>query len=193
MQQGQEMPKTEHPTIFYEVLQSSLPPEEKSLQRMGDEAQTIIGAGLETTAWALSIASYHIIANQSILRTLRAELSTVLPSPASVTLAADWLTLEKLPYLTACITEAVRLSYGISHRNPRVSHVPLKYKEWTIPAGVPVGMNVVDVQHDESIFPDSHAFVPERWLGAPKTASGRPLSRYFVAFGKDARSCLGVK
>src|SRR5271168_4593344 len=112
---------------------------------MGDEAQTIIGAGLETTAWALSIASYHIIANPLILRTLRAELSTVLPSPSSAPRAADWLTLEKLPYLTACITESVRLSYGISHRNPRVSHAPLKYKQWIIPAGVPVGMNVVNV------------------------------------------------
>jgi cytochrome P450 len=193
MQRGQEIPKTDHPTVFYEVLQSSLPPEEKSLQRMGDEAQTIIGAGLETTAWALSIASYHIIANPLILRTLRAELSTVLPTPSSAPRAADWLTLEKLPYLTACITESVRLSYGISHRNPRVSHAPLKYKDWTIPAGVPVGMNVVDVQHDEAVFPDSHAFVPERWLGGPKAASGKPLSRYFVAFGKDARSCLGIK
>jgi cytochrome P450 len=53
--------------------------------------------------------------------------------------------------------------------------------------------NVVDVHHDESVFPDSHAFVPERWLGGPEVAGGSPLSRYFVAFGKDVRSRCGVK
>jgi hypothetical protein len=42
--------KSEHPAIFYEVLESGLPPEEKGLQRLGDEVQTTIGAGLETAA-----------------------------------------------------------------------------------------------------------------------------------------------
>jgi hypothetical protein len=40
--------KSEHPTIFHEVLESDLPPEEKGLQRLGGEVQMTIGAGLET-------------------------------------------------------------------------------------------------------------------------------------------------
>lgn len=42
--------KSSHFTIFDEVLASDLPPEKKSLNRLGDEAQTVISAGLVTTA-----------------------------------------------------------------------------------------------------------------------------------------------
>lgn len=34
---------------------------------------------------------------------------------------APWLTLEKLPYLSAVIAEGLRLSYGISSRTPRIA------------------------------------------------------------------------
>lgn len=185
-----EVPKSSHPTIFYELIHSDLPPEEKSSQRMGDEVQTIIGAGLETTAWALSIACFHIINDPKILQKLRDELNEALPDPSA---ELDWLTLEKLPYLTSCIQEAVRLSYGIAHRNPRVSNTAIKYKDWLIPPGTPVSMTIVDVHHDENLYPDSHSYTPERWLDNPRTKDDKSLNHYFVAFGKDARSCLGVK
>ena len=107
----------------------------------------------------------------------------------------DWPHLEEhLPYLGACIREAVRLSYGVSARNPRISpDKSIRYKEWEIPAGTPVSMTIVDVHHDEENFPQSREYMPERWLGSPRTESGQSLDRYFVAFGKDARSCLGIK
>ena len=42
-------PQLEHPTIFHTVLQSDLPPQEKTRDRLGDEAQLVIGAGVTTT------------------------------------------------------------------------------------------------------------------------------------------------
>jgi cytochrome P450 len=173
------------------VLESDLPPEEKGLQRLGDEAQTIVGAGLETTAWALTHAMFHIINQPETLRKLQNELRTAIPDSTAV---LDWPHLEELPYLGACIKEAVRLSYGVSTRNPRISpDKPMKYKSWNIPAGTPVSMTTVDVHHDEDVYPNSHSFIPERWLNNPKAENGSSLDRYFVAFGKDARSCLGIK
>ena len=44
-----------HPTIFHDILESDLPPQEKALDRLWQEGQTIIGAGTETTAWTLSV------------------------------------------------------------------------------------------------------------------------------------------
>lgn len=55
----------EHTTIFHEVLDGDLPEQEKELQRLGDEAQTIIGAGLETTAGARGTHSRSILPCQS--------------------------------------------------------------------------------------------------------------------------------
>ncbi|KAH7417587.1 putative cytochrome P450 [Cadophora sp. MPI-SDFR-AT-0126] len=182
--------KSHHPTIFHELLESNLPPHEKSIDRLGDEAQLMIGAGLETTAWALTIITFHLTSNPFILAKLRSELEAAIPDP---TVQLDSLFLEKLPYLSACVQEGIRLSYGVSSRNPRISpDKPTKYKDFVIPAGTPVSMTIVDVHHDEHIFPDSRSFIPERWLDNPRTENGANLNRYFVAFGKGARSCLGI-
>ncbi|OAL26401.1 hypothetical protein AYO22_04319 [Fonsecaea multimorphosa] len=167
--QGDELgeDKSSHRTIFHDLLQSSLPPEDKTNRRMADQAQTVIGGGLETTAWALSVASFHIVNSPEIYKRLHEEIAQVMPNASSI---PDLLEVEKLPYLRACVMEAVRLSYGISARNPRVLKQPLQYKQWTIPLRTVVGMSIVDVHHDENIFPDSHSYLPERWLGESQSA-----------------------
>lgn len=49
------------------------------------------------------------------------------------------------------------------------------------------------IQHrDPSIFPDPDTYSPERWLHNPITSSGKPLSRYMVAFSRGPRMCLGM-
>lgn len=122
---------------------------------------------------------------------LRAELEEAMPDAST---QLDSNSLQKLPYLTACIQEGLRLVYGIAGRNPRVSpEKPMKYKDWVIPAGTPVSMTAMDIHHDEQIYPDSRSYIPERWLNNPKTKDGGNLNRYLVSFGKGARSCLGIK
>lgn len=179
-----------HPTIFQEVLQSSLPEEDKGNQRIADEAQTIIGGAIETTAFALSVGTFHIVNTPRIYNRLHQDLVQAIPDPAKL---PDLLELEKIPYLRACILESVRLSYGISARNPRVFDRPLQYGKWTVPPRTVIGGTIVDVHHDEKIFPDSHTYNPERWLNDAKAPDGKPLEHYFVGFGKGSRSCLGMK
>jgi cytochrome P450 len=174
-----------HPTIFHELLNSNLPVEEKSDARLGDEAQLIVAAGLITTSWALSVASFHIINNTQISQTLREELAAAGPVPTG---PLDWHRLEQLPYLNGCVHEAVRLAHGITTRLPRlVPDAELKYGPWTIPKATPVSMTNADILMNESLFPNPAAFVPERWINNPH------LDRYFVAFGKGSRACLGIK
>jgi cytochrome P450 len=132
----------------------------------------------------------HIANKPHVFQKLRAELLQAIPDPMT---PLDFLKLEKLPYLTACIREGIRLAYGITSRMPRLAHKSLQYKEWTIPARTPVSMTIVDVNHDEEVFPDSRNFVPERWLGNPKTKRGDSLERYFIGFGRGTRSCIGLK
>lgn len=47
-------------------------------------------------------------------------------------------------------------------------------------------MTSVLMHHDESIFPKSKEFKPERWIGDPL------LDRYMVSFTKGSRQCLGM-
>jgi cytochrome P450 len=174
-----------HITIFQELLNSDLPEEEKSNARLGDEAQLIIAAGLITTSWTLSVASFHIINNPNIYRKLREELRA---AGVSSTSTLDWHKLEQLPYLNGCVHEGVRLAHGISTRSPRLApDIELKYGEWVIPKNTPVSMTAVDILMNEKIFPDPKTFLPERWIGRPE------LDRYFVPFGKGSRACAGIK
>lgn len=180
----------DHATLFHEMLNSELSPKEKSVKRMVQEAQVIIGAAILTTSWAAAVASFHIINRPEIFKKLRAELEEAIPDPST---QVDWQVLEQLPYLTSCIKEGVRLAYGIASRLPRVARSDLKYKDWTIPAGTPVSMTIVDMNHDEDVFPRSHSFEPDRWLSNPTTKDGQALERYFVGFGKGTRQCIGLK
>ncbi|MCJ1311414.1 hypothetical protein MMC25_005085 [Agyrium rufum] len=183
-----------HPTIFHEILQSKLPESDKSTRRLRDEAIIVLGAGTLTTAWALSVACFHLLSNDQILNKLKTELKDLaLTEDSDRAKGTPVHKLEQLPYLTAVIQEALRLSYGVSSRLQRISpSKSLHFKDkssdklWTIPPGTPVGMTSVLIHHDESIFPDSHEFQPERWLENPR------LDHYLVSFSKGSRQCLGI-
>lgn len=166
-----------------------------SLASLHQEAKSVNGAGSETTSRALTVATFHILDRPSVRSTLVSELQSAIPDAnAEVT----WDELAQLPYLSACVDEALRLSYGVIERRARAyDGGPLTYTDsdtgqsWTIPRGTFVSMDNYDVSHDEQIFPESYSFVPERWLGSPRAPDGRQLSRYMASFGKGRRDCLG--
>jgi cytochrome P450 len=92
-----------HPTLFNDILQSGLPAEELGVNRLQNEAMGMIGAGVETTKWALSVGCFHIISNPEIKNRLRAELEAAAPDPLHM---PPWTELEKLPYLNAVVQES---------------------------------------------------------------------------------------
>ena len=176
-----------HSTIFHALLNSNLPDQEKSVERLTDEAQVMIGAGQETVAWILTVIVCHLLSNPLVLRKLKAELVVAMPDPEIVIPEA---TLANLPYLTGVIKEGLRLGYGVSSRLARVPQEPLVFlsadHNRIIPAGTPVSMTSVLIHHNETIFSDSKAFKPDRWMEDPR------LDRYLVSFSKGSRQCLGM-
>jgi cytochrome P450 len=176
-----------HLTIFHALIDSNLPPEEKGVERLTDEADTIIAAGQETLSLVLTYISYHLLSNPTVMRSLKEELAEAIPD---VDVAPLQATLMNLPYLTGVIKEGLRLGYGLSGRLQRVPLEPLPFsapdREWLIPPGTPVSMTSVLMHHDESIFPNSYEFQPERWIDNPG------LDRYLVSFSKGSRSCIGI-
>jgi cytochrome P450 len=183
-----------HPTIFHSIMDSKLPPEERSAGRLSDDAQVLMMAGTLTTAWTLEVCTFHLLRpeNASILRRLKEEIYSAAPD-AHITNESALPVLEALPYLNAVIKESLRLTYGVSGRLQRISpETAMRFndgkREWSIPAGTPVSMTTVHVHHDESIFPDSWTFKPERWLDD----NDHNLDRYLLSFTKGSRQCLGM-
>ena len=184
-----------HPTIFHELISNpTLPASEKGVSRLSEEAKIVVGAGSETTAWALSVITYYLLTQPHTLSRLRAELVTAIPDPrARVGIEG----LEHLPYLTAVIQEGLRFSCGVTGRLARVApeevmifHDSKRKKDWYIQPGTPVSMTSVFVHNDPAIFPEPTKFRPERWLEASE--EGRNLSRYLVSFMKGSRQCVGI-
>ncbi|KAL8966025.1 MAG: hypothetical protein Q9183_003559 [Haloplaca sp. 2 TL-2023] len=178
-------PKAVNPPLFKAIQNSPLPLHEKSVQRLAEEGFVIISAGSETTSRALSITMFHILSNARVLDRLREEIQTVMPDVARLPSAKS---LEQLQYLNSVIREGLRISALITSRLPLVAGTVLQYKQWTIPAHIPISMTIHDVLHDPSYFAEPESFLPERWL----EATPRPDS-YFVPFGKGTRMCQGMK
>jgi cytochrome P450 len=172
-------------TMFHTLRDCDLPPSEKTLQRFCDEGEILLGAGGETTAKALTTIIFYLVQNPALLSRLRQELQSVMPDPKSI---PECKILESLPYLSAVISEGLRLSYGVTTRLPRIAPTEtLHYKGYAIPPGTPVSQTCYFVLMNPTIFPDPETFDPERWLDKKKR-----LDRYLVSFGKGSRQCLGI-
>ncbi|QGA14556.1 hypothetical protein EYB26_002211 [Talaromyces marneffei] len=179
-------------TIYHGILNSKLPEEEKSLQRLAEEAQIKVGAGTLATTWVMSVGMYHLLApgSVSMLNTLRAELKPAIPDP---NVPLDWTMLEKLPYLTGVVKENLRLGSGTTTRLQRIApDETLIYKDpntgkvWEIPPGTPISLTSLHIHHDEKIFADPESFRPEGWIENPE------LEQFLLTFSKGSRQYVGM-
>ncbi|RVE58352.1 hypothetical protein OJAV_G00208580 [Oryzias javanicus] len=143
-------------------------------------------AGVDTTSNTISWALYHLAKEPEIQTKLYREVIDVCPGD-KVPTSND---INQMPYLKAVIRETLRL-YPVVPSNARVS----------VDDGVIVGGHVFQketlfhlchyaVSYDESIFPDPHTFLPQRWLrGADDRIKQHPFGS--VPFGFGVRACLG--
>lgn len=187
----------ETPSIFTYLRDNpNLPESEKSPQRLLDEALLLVTAGTYSPMLSLIVAHYHLITRPDIMAKLRSELSA---HPQGV----DAEQLQQLPYLSAIIQEAHRLTFGLTGRNPRVcpdetvtytaespadSRQPRTYR---IPAGVPLSASTLLLHTNESLFPAPWDFDPQRWLTHDREALAR-RRRSMISFMPGTRSCLGM-
>lgn len=190
-------------TLFHEMMDSKLSPQDLRLQRVVDEAMLMIGAGIESSKQALTVACFYVLTDPEIEARLRAELEAGIPDPEQM---PHFQELESLEYLEAVMNEALRLSMGAVQRLPRIRRdTHLTYGAWTIPANTPVSQDNYSNNLNDVVFPEPDRFLPSRWLGNPKVpatkplvkdgilpAEERPLGHYMTSFSKGTRMCLGI-
>lgn len=163
-------------------LQSS----EKS--SMGDliiNTNVIVGAGAETSAGTLTAVTSLLIDNPDQLEKLKSEVRSAFEDESQITADA----VSHLPYLVACIDEALRLF-------PQTGSPSLRFtdKDTTI-AGVPVPKNTVvgiwpwAIYRAPTLWRDPELFRPERFTGDPKYAND--AREAFKPFFTGSRDCIG--
>ncbi|KAF2171691.1 hypothetical protein M409DRAFT_63306 [Zasmidium cellare ATCC 36951] len=158
-----------------------------------DMAMTNIGAGIDTTSWTLAAVVATVGSNPSAYEKLQTELEDAVksglikkntPVPYDATLS--------LPYLQACVNEAMRLYPNVAVSLARI--VPqegIVLDGYYIPPKYIVGMNSKQLGLSEEVFgADTSSFIPERWLEASKEQLGEMESRN-LGFGGPSRKCPG--
>ncbi|KAF3024908.1 hypothetical protein E8E14_012819 [Neopestalotiopsis sp. 37M] len=185
----------ERPTIVGAIMESDLSAEEKKPERVADDALAVVGAGTETTAWALAVMTYHLKTRPEVLDKLTREIQEVVHDSRRL---PSWTVLEKLPYLSAVIQEGLRLSLGVSGRTARVpTEESLLYRgKWqgneicyNLPKGYAIGMTSAITHYDEAVFEDPMKFNPDRWL---RPEQKKALDSGMLMFSKGSRACLGM-
>jgi cytochrome P450 len=153
-------------------------------QQVRDEALTLMLAGHETTANALTWSWYLLSQNPGAEGTFHAELDRVLNGrlPAFEDLA-------QLRYTEAVLAEALRL-YPPAWAVGRRAKQDYPVGDYLIPARSIVLMSPWAVHRDPRWFPEPEKFDPERW--GPEIAERRPKFSYFP-FGGGARVCIGER
>ena len=143
------------------------------------ELITMVLAGHETTASALTWAWYLLARNPEAAVRLHAELDEVLGDrpPAFEDLAG-------LRYAAAIFNEALRLYPPAAAFGRRPIHA-LELGGYYIPKGASIFVSPYVTHRNARYFPEPHAFRPERWLGDP------PPKFAFFPFGGGSKMCIG--
>jgi cytochrome P450 len=149
-----------------------------------DEAMTLLLAGHETTANALTWAWYLLSQSPAAEARLHAEVDALGGGAIG---AGD---LARLPYTRAVLTETMRL-YPPAWIVGRRALSPYEVSGHTLAPRTIVLMSQWIVHRDPRWWPDAESFQPERWLpGGSASDPARPKFAYFP-FGAGTRVCIG--
>ncbi len=135
-------------------------------EELRDELMTLLGAGHETSATGLSWAFERLLRTPGALERLSADP-------------------EDDAYLDAVIKETLRVRPVITDVARKLTR-EVEIGGYEIPAGTIVLCVIALVQRRPDLWPDPHAFRPERFL------EGQPEPYSWIPFGGGVRRCIGA-
>ncbi|KAF9934226.1 hypothetical protein FBU30_002919 [Linnemannia zychae] len=153
------------------------------------EALVFLIAGSETSSTAITVALMYLVKYPKTLRRLREELDQATASNPPDTLPT-YDQVRKLPYLTACINESMRLRPVAATGLPREVTEDTVMGGYNIPKGTIVLAQIARLHHDAMYFPEPNKFIPERWI--QEESPFPPVQDYtFYPFSAGTRNCVG--
>jgi cytochrome P450 len=154
-----------------------------SERQVRDEVMTLLLAGHETTALALTWAFTLLDRNPAARDRLEAELSAVLgdrlPSPEDV---------AALPFTQAVVNETLRL-YPPAYVTGREAVRDTMIGGIRIPKRHIVLISIYATHRDPRFFTEPESFRPDRWLDGLEKRLPRGA---FMPFGMGSRKCIGA-
>lgn len=144
-----------------------------------DELMTLLVAGHETTASALTWALYWIHKLPPVREKLVAELDNFGDN-------GDLNEITRLPYLTAVCQETLRIYPIVMITIPRIVKTPLEIGGYQFAPGTMLTGCIYLMHRRPELYPQPQEFKPERFLE-------KQYSPYeYLPFGGSNRRCLGM-
>lgn len=143
-------------------------------------------AGTETTATLLSGLTYMLLTTPDAMNKLVHEIRNAFTTSDAISMDV----LAGLPYLNACVKEALRIyppvPVGLPHFTPAEGSTICGH---FIPPNTTVAAPHWAMYHSPTMFKDPEAFAPERWLGDARFIDDERAA--VQPFHVGARDCLG--
>jgi cytochrome P450 len=174
-------PSQDRGDVVSALLAATAGPDGLTDAEVHDHVITLMMAGHETTANALSWTLYLLSAHPEAERALHKELDGLDGRrPAYPDLAG-------LTYTRAVVAESMRL-FPPAWMLTRSLTADADFGGWHAPAGTIAAVSPLLLHHDARWFPDPERFDPSRWLDERRDAVPRHA---YLPFGTGPRACIG--
>ncbi|KAI2785537.1 cytochrome P450 [Daldinia loculata] len=169
-------------------------PHELSDAELIANSDLLMVAGSETTATLLSGATYWLLKTPHALKKATEEVRNAFKSEEEITFHE---VRTKLPYISVCLEEALRLfppvPMSLSRSVPKGP--PVQIVGLTIPEKTVVGVHHMSAYHSELNFHRAPEYIPERWLPESATNPASPFHNdrrdVHRPFSFGPRDCIG--
>ncbi|KAG2039919.1 cytochrome P450 [Suillus americanus] len=155
-----------------------------TVMEMAFLAGSLFAAGSDTTTAAICTVLMAAACFPEEQAKVQAELDTVIGRHRAPTFSDE----QALPRLHSFISEALRwrplVPSGLAHRTTK----EVVWENYCIPAGTTVFGHHWSISRDPDVFPEPHAFKPQRWIN--DQGALRDDLKFFV-FGFGRRVCPG--
>lgn len=162
-----------------------------SIEQIKAETLIVLLAGSDTPASAFRACLLYIMTTPGVYPKLMEEINRAIDHNLLSSPVVTFDEAKSLPYFSACLREAMRLSPSAPVLLPRLvpeggSTICGQY----IPGGAEVAANPWVVHRNKAIYgEDAEQYRPERWLES--AAKTKEMDKYDFQFGYGDRSCLG--
>ncbi|KAF8551312.1 cytochrome P450 [Imleria badia] len=178
---GGVLPSMVHDALRH-IEEEGISPEESWMEALKEASGT---AFLGTSHSVLMMFFLMMVLNPAVQEKAQAQIDAVVGKHRLPTMDDRPL----LPLLDAIFWETLRCNPIVPLSVPHTAMDEDVYGRFHIPKGAFVIANLWSMAHDETRYPNAHAFIPERFLN--DDGSLKPNDTTHIAFGFGRRICVG--
>ncbi|KAM0145507.1 hypothetical protein ACHAPG_011587 [Botrytis cinerea] len=161
-------------------------------EELAANSSILVVAGSETTATLLSGVTFFLLKNPVAMKRLTDEVRSVMQSEEDITFANAS---ANLPYMLACLEEALRMYPPVPTGLQRVTNSTTTISGCEVPANTIVSVHHLAAYYSSLNFHKPECFIPERWLPEAKSDTLSPFFNdnrdVLQPFSFGPRNCIG--